>query len=79
MVSDNDCDVAVCDIKGRGDFSPPSDFVCTSYIQNLCLHIPILRYTSLPLLFRFHAVYSCIHAVTEKEDRRMSRSIFNEL
>ena len=20
MVSDNDCDVAVCDIKGRGDF-----------------------------------------------------------
>ena len=21
MVSDNDCDVAVCDIKGRGDFS----------------------------------------------------------
>ena len=41
MVSDNDCDVAVCNIKGRGDFSPPSDFVCTLYIQNLCLHILI--------------------------------------
>ena len=35
MVSDSDCDVAVCDIKGRGDFSPPSDFGCTLYIQNL--------------------------------------------
>ena len=44
MVSDNDCDVAVCDIKGRGDFSPPSDFGCTLYIQNLCLHIPIRLY-----------------------------------
>ena len=44
MVSDNDCDVAVCDIKGRGDFSPPSDFVCTSYIQNLCLRISIPKY-----------------------------------
>ena len=43
MVSDNDCDVAVCDIKGRGDFSPPSDFVCTLYIQNLCLRIISLR------------------------------------
>ena len=42
MVSDSTCDVAVCDIKGRGDFSPTSDFGCTSYIQNLCLHISIL-------------------------------------
>ena len=44
MVSDNDCDATVCDIKGRGDFSPPSDFGCTLYIQNLCLHIPIRLY-----------------------------------
>ena len=43
MVSDNDCDVAVCDIKGRGDFPPPSDFVCTSYIQNLCLRVHVFR------------------------------------
>ena len=53
MVSDNDCDVAVCDIKGRGDFSPPSDFVCTSYIQNLCLHISIPKYRFVRCI-RFH-------------------------
>ena len=53
MVSDNDCDVAVCDIKGRGDFSPPSDFVCTSYIQNLCLHISIPKYHFMRCI-RFH-------------------------
>ena len=53
MVSDNDCDVAVCDIKGRGDFSPPSDFVCTLYIQNPCLHISIPKYHFMRCI-RFH-------------------------
>ena len=53
MVSDNDYDVAVCYIKGRWDFSPPSDFVCTSYIQNLCLHISIPKYHFMRCI-RFH-------------------------
>ena len=53
MVSDNDYDVAVCYIKGRGDFSPPSDFGCTLYIQNLCLHISISKYHFMRCI-RFH-------------------------
>jgi len=65
MVSDNDCDVAVCDIKGRGDFSPPSDFGCTLYIQNLCLHIPTKLYFLFSFPPRFYVVYSCVHTVME--------------
>ena len=53
MVSDNDYDVAVCYIKGRGDFSPPSDFGCTLYIQNLCLQIFYSSAFANLLFFRF--------------------------
>ena len=43
MVSDNDCDVAVCDIKGRGDFSHQAIlcvlriykiYACISYLHS---------------------------------------------
>ena len=38
-VSDSDFIFCTMQNEGYGETSPSSDFVCTLYIQNLCLHI----------------------------------------
>ena len=67
MVSDNDCDVAVCDIKGAWGFSPTKRF-CVYFVYTksmLAYHIPTKLYFLFSFPPRFYVVYSCVHTVME--------------
>ena len=72
MVSDNDCDVAVCDIKGRGDFSHQAilDVLCIYKIY-ACAYICKIVFTFFPIFMLFIPAYTWLRKWRKQSNKTL--------